>query len=638
MYERRSGQRRFGKWRLPLAAGGSLLLAAILALFLVAPWQRDTPLELSYSQLLTALADDRVLEGTFVDGERVEGLLRPEPGTDTTVPVAFETRLPLPTGDHLLERFEAAEVPFGARASEPGVWTSLIFAAPWLLLGCLLLLVFFKGPGAQYARHSRTKSRMGRHGRGTVKFADVAGADEAKAELEEIVGFLQDPRKFSRLGGRMPRGALLSGEPGNGKTLLARAVAGEAGCEFFSASGSDFVEMFVGTGAARVRDLFRQAREHAPAIVFIDEIDAVGRRRGEAAGTGSQEEREQALNQLLVEMDGFTPSDSIVVLGATNRPDVLDPALLRRGRFDRRITVGYPDLKGREGILRVHTRSLPLGPEVALEKVARGTGGMSGADLASIANEAALGAARRGSAVVEMQDLDEARDRVLLGSERRGLVLTQEDRYLTAYHEAGHAVIALVVPGLDPVHKVTIVPREKSLGVTAMLPERDRHTHAFSDLRARLVMLLAGRAAEERVLGVERVTTGAGGDIQHATRIARQMVVNFGMSRRIGMVDLSGDDGPLTADTARIVDEEIRRLIDEAYQDALRILDAERPLMDRIAESLLARETLGQAELAELVAKTRRPPPQVGGNGAAREFGNPGRENPVRDDGSETVA
>jgi cell division protease FtsH len=617
MYDRGTGRRRSRNLQPWLVGGGSLVLVLLLALFAVAPWQREVPFELSYSQLLTALAEGRVIEGTFVDGERVEGLLHPEPGAVSADPIAFETRLPIPAGDHLLDRFEAAEVPFGARASEPSVWTSLIFAAPWVLLGGLLLLVFFKGPGAQYARHSKTRSRTARDGRGTVKFSDVAGADEAKAELEEIVGFLRDPRKFSRLGGRMPRGALLAGEPGNGKTLLARAVAGEAGCEFFSASGSDFVEMFVGTGAARVRDLFRQAREHAPAIVFIDEIDAVGRRRGEATGTGSQEEREQALNQLLVEMDGFTPSDSIVVLAATNRPDVLDPALLRRGRFDRRITVGYPDLKGREGILRVHTRGLPLGPDVVLEEVARGTSGMSGADLASIANEAALSAARRGSSVVEMEDLDEARDRVLLGSERRGLVLTAEDRHLTAYHEAGHAVIALVLPGLDPVHKVTIVPREKSLGVTAMLPERDRHTHAFSDLRARLVMLLAGRAAEERILGSDRVTTGAGGDIQHATRIARQMVVNFGMSRRVGMVDLSGDNGPLTPDTARIVDEEIRRLIDEAYQDALRVLDGERPLMDAIAQALLERETLDRSDLAELVAGTRRPPPPADGDGGA---------------------
>jgi len=615
MYDRGPARRRSPGWKLWVTAGGGLLLVGIFVLLLVAPWKREIPLELSYSQLLSALDEGRVIEGTFVDGERVEGSLRPAAGADPA-PVAFETHLPFARGDHLLERFVAADVPFGARSSEPGLWTRLIFAAPWLLLGGLLLLVFLKGPGAQYARHSKTRSRTARDGRGRVKFSDVAGADEAKAELEEIVGFLRDPRKFSRLGGRMPRGALLAGEPGNGKTLLARAVAGEAGCEFFSASGSDFVEMFVGTGAARVRDLFRQAREHSPAIVFIDEIDAVGRRRGEATGTGSQEEREQALNQLLVEIDGFTPSDSIVVLAATNRPDVLDPALLRRGRFDRRITVGYPDLKGREGILRVHTRSLPLGTDVVLEEVARGTGGMSGADLASIANEAALSAARRGSDVVEMEDLEEARDRVLLGSERRGLVLTAEDRHLTAYHEAGHAVIALVVPGLDPVHKVTIVPREKSLGVTAMLPERDRHTHAFSDLRARLVMLLAGRAAEERTLGSDCVTTGAGGDIQHATRIARQMVVNFGMSRRVGMVDLSGDNGPITADTARIVDEEIRRLIDEAYEDALRVLDQERPLMDGIAQALLERETLDRSDLAELVAETRRPAPPADGEGS----------------------
>jgi cell division protease FtsH len=470
-----------------------------------------------------------------------------------------------------------------------------------LLLAGIVGLFLLKGPGARFVQHSKSKSRLARHGRGTVSFADVAGADEAKADLEEIVEFLRDPKKFTRLGGRMPRGALLAGEPGNGKTLLARAVAGEAGCEFFSVSGSDFVEMFVGTGAARVRDLFRQARAHAPAIVFIDEIDAVGRRRGEAANVGSQDEREQALNQLLVEMDGFKPSDSVVVLAATNRPDVLDPALLRRGRFDRRVTVGYPDLRGREGILEVHAKGLPLAPDVSLEAMARGTGGMSGADLASIVNEAALAASRRGSGSVEMADLEEARDRVLLGSERRSIVLTKGDRRLTAYHEAGHAVAGLLLSGLDPVHKVTIIPRERSLGVTASLPERDRHTHASSELRARLVMLMAGRAAEEHILGADHVTTGAGGDIQHATRIARRMVVRFGMSKRLGMVDLSAEEEPLAAHTARLVDEEIRQIIDEAYQDALELLEEHRDLMDRIAAALLEKETLGRDELRELV-------------------------------------
>ncbi len=601
MYDRTPREERSRRRNLLLGGGGLLAIVGVALLLFLAPWRAEAGLEISYSQLITALDEGRILNVTFVDGERIEGTMRDEALSGETAPVEFRTQLPVPQSDHVIQRFEAAQVPIDARTTGRSLLGQAGIVALWLLLAGVVVLFLWKGPGARFVQHSKSRSRLARHGRGTVSFADVAGADEAKADLEEIVEFLRDPKKFTRLGGRMPRGALLAGEPGNGKTLLARAVAGEAGCEFFSVSGSDFVEMFVGTGAARVRDLFRQARAHAPAIVFIDEIDAVGRRRGEAANVGSQDEREQALNQLLVEMDGFKPSDSVVVLAATNRPDVLDPALLRRGRFDRRVTVGYPDLQGRKGILEVHGKGLPLAPDVSLEAMARGTGGMSGADLASIMNEAALAASRRGSGSVEMADLEEARDRVLLGSERRSLVLTKADRRLTAYHEAGHAVAGLLLSGLDPVHKVTIIPRERSLGVTASLPERDRHTHAFSDLRARLVMLMAGRAAEEHILGAEHVTTGAGGDIQHATRIARRMVVRFGMSRRLGMVDLSAEEEPLAAHTARLVDEEIRRIIDEAYQDAHQLLEERRDLLDRIAAALLEKETLGRDDLRELV-------------------------------------
>jgi cell division protease FtsH len=601
MYDRTPREKRSRRRNVLLAGGGLLAVAGLTLLMFLAPWRAEPALEISYSQLIAALDEGRIISVTFVDGERIEGRMRDEALPGETAPVEFRTLLPVPQSDHVIQRFEVAQVPIDARITERSRFGQAGVVAFWLLLAGMVALFILKGPGARFVQHSKSKSRLARHGRGTVSFADVAGADEAKGDLEEIVEFLRDPKKFTRLGGRMPRGALLAGEPGNGKTLLARAVAGEAGCEFFSASGSDFVEMFVGTGAARVRDLFRQARAHAPAIIFIDEIDAVGRRRGEAANVGSQDEREQALNQLLVEMDGFTPSDSVVVLAATNRPDVLDPALLRRGRFDRRVTVGYPDLRGRKGILEVHAKGLPLAPDVSLEAVARGTGGMSGADLASIMNEAALAASRRGSGSVDMADVEEARDRVLLGSERRSIVLTKADRRLTAYHEAGHAVTGLVLPGLDPVHKVTIIPRERSLGVTASLPERDRHTHAFSELRARLVMLMAGRAAEEHILGANHVTTGAGGDIQHATRIARRMVVRFGMSKRLGMVDLSAEEEPLAAHTARLVDEEIRRIIDEAYQEALELLEEHRDLLDRIAAALLEKETLGRDELRELV-------------------------------------
>ena len=601
MYDRTPREKRSRRWKLLLAGGGLLAVAGLALLFVLAPWRADAAVEVSYSELIVALDEGRIIDVTFVDGERLEGRMHGEALPGETAAVEFRTLLPIPQSDHVIQRFEAARVPIDARVTGRSLPVQAGIVLFWLLVAGVVGFFLLKGPGARFVQHTKSRSRLARHGRGSVSFADVAGADEAKSDLEEIVEFLRDPKKFTRLGGRMPRGALLAGEPGNGKTLLARAVAGEAGCEFFSASGSDFVEMYVGTGAARVRDLFRQARSHAPAIVFIDEIDAVGRRRGEAANAGSQDEREQALNQLLVEMDGFKPSDSVVVLAATNRPDVLDPALLRRGRFDRRVTVGYPDLHGRKGILEVHAKGLPLAPDVSLEAMARGTGGMSGADLASIMNEAALAASRRGSGSVEMSDLEEARDRVLLGSERRSLVLTNADRRLTAYHEAGHAVVGLLLEELDPVHKVTIIPRERSLGVTASLPERDRHTHALSDLRARLVMLMAGRAAEEHILGADHVTTGAGGDIQHATRIARRMVVRFGMSRKLGMVDLSAEDEPLAAHTARLVDEEIRRIIDEAYQDALEMLEKHRDLMDRIAAALLEKETLGRDELRTLV-------------------------------------
>jgi cell division protease FtsH len=607
MYKRSPKRFRSRNSLLAILGGAGALVLALALFFTHGPFATEEPRQLTYSEMMTALEEDRIAEVTFVDGAVVEGRLRT--GAGEAAEESFETLLPLPNGDYMVERFEAAGVPIDARAGDEAVSGYLVPMLPWAVLLILLAVLLFKGPGAQYLQHSRSRSRLARHGRGQVSFADVAGAEEAKADLEEIVEFLKDPKKFTRLGGRMPRGTLLTGEPGNGKTLLARAVAGEARCEYFSASGSDFVEMFVGTGAARIRDLFREAREHAPAIIFIDEIDAIGRRRSDGASQGGQDEREQALNQLLVEMDGFEPGQSVVVLAATNRPDVLDPALLRRGRFDRRVTVDYPDLRGRVGILKVHTAGVPLAPDVSLEAMARGTGGMSGADLASIANEAALGAARRGSVLVEMEDMEEARDRVLMGSARRSMVLTADEKRLTAYHEAGHAIIGLVLPGLDPVHKVTIVPRERALGVTASLPERDRHTHSRAQLRARLVMLMAGRAAEELVLGEDEVTTGAGGDIQHATRIARQMIVRYGMSPRLGMVDLSGRDEPLSAHTAQLVDEEVRRMVDEAYRDALRILDECRDLLDRMAEALLARETIGRPELELLHRGEPLPPP-----------------------------
>ncbi|HET7604095.1 MAG TPA: ATP-dependent zinc metalloprotease FtsH, partial [Gemmatimonadales bacterium] len=450
-------------------------------------------------------------------------------------------------------------------------------------------------------------------------FADVAGADEAKVELQEIIEFLKDPQKFTRLGGRLPKGALLVGPPGTGKTLLARAVAGEAGRPFFSMSGSDFVEMFVGVGASRVRDLFEQGKAHAPCIIFIDEIDAVGRHRGAGLG-GGHDEREQTLNQLLVEMDGFESNDGVILLAATNRPDVLDPALLRPGRFDRQIVVDAPDVKGREGILRVHTRKIPLGNDVKLDVIAKGTPGMAGADLANLVNEAAVLAARRNKSLVTMDDFEDAKDKVTLGLERRSLVLSEEDRRLTAYHEAGHTVVSLYTPGSDPVHKVTIVPRGRALGVMHSLPERDRYGHTREFLVGRLAISFGGRVAEELVFGPSKVTTGAGSDIQIATNIARQMVTTFGMSERVGMMAVGereqevflGRDfaqrREISEHTARIVDEEVKALLDAAYQRAHAILTEHRELLNRVAETLLERETIDHEEVMTLFRGGTLPP------------------------------
>src|SRR5438445_3847 len=431
-----------------------------------------------------------------------------------------------------------------------------------------------------------------------ITFADVAGCDEAKQQLEEIIDFLKDPQKFQRLGGRLPKGALLVGPPGTGKTLLAKAVAGEAGRPFFSMSGSDFVEMFVGVGASRVRDLFEQGKAHAPCIIFIDEIDAVGRHRGAGLG-GGHDEREQTLNQLLVEMDGFESNDGVILLAATSRPDILDPALLRPGRFDRQIVVDMPDVKGREQILRVHTRKIPLASSVNLERIAKGTPGLSGAELSNVVNEAALLAARRNKAVVDMDDLEDAKDKVMLGLERKSMVLTEEERKLTAYHEAGHALVGLTVPGIDPIHKVTIVPRGRALGITFFLPEKDRRNVTKQWLLGQLAMSYGGRVAEELVFGPDKVTTGAYSDIQQATEMARRMVTQFGMSDVVGPIAVGDREAEIflgrevvqrreiSDRTAELVDTELKRILSEAYERARTILTEQRDALDRLAASLL---------------------------------------------------
>jgi len=462
----------------------------------------------------------------------------------------------------------------------------------------------------------------------------VAGCDEAKQELEEIIEFLKDPQRFQRLGGRLPKGALLIGPPGTGKTLLAKAVAGEAGRPFFSMSGSDFVEMFVGVGASRVRDLFEQGKAHAPCIIFIDEIDAVGRHRGAGLG-GGHDEREQTLNQLLVEMDGFESNDGVILLAATNRPDILDPALLRPGRFDRQIVVDMPDLKGREQILRVHTRKIPLASNVNLEPIAKGTPGLAGAELANIVNEAALLAARRNKPQVDMQDLEDAKDKVMLGLERKSRVFSDEERRLVAYHEAGHALVALSVPGADPLHKVTIIPRGRSLGLTAYLPEEELHKYTKQSILSRLAMAYGGRVAEQLVFGPDKVTPGAAQDIQQATNIARRMVTQFGMSDAIGPIAVGDREQEIflgrevvqrreiSESTAKLVDDEVKRILTNAFAEATRILSDRRTALDWLAAALLERETLDRDEV-ELVVAGKSLPPQaravpLGGEAPAKE-------------------
>ncbi len=509
------------------------------------------------------------------------------------------------------------------RAREPGQSFGVVLLTflPYLLIFGLVIFMLrqMQQGGNRAFAFGKSKAKLLAGDTPKVTFADVAGCDEAKQELEEIIDFLKDPQKFQRLGGRLPKGALLVGPPGTGKTLLAKAVAGEAGRPFFSMSGSDFVEMFVGVGASRVRDLFEQGKAHAPCIIFIDEIDAVGRHRGAGLG-GGHDEREQTLNQLLVEMDGFESNDGVILLAATNRPDILDPALLRPGRFDRQIVVDMPDLKGREQILRVHVRKIPMASGVNLERIARGTPGLAGAELANIVNEAALLAARRNKAAVDMQDFEDAKDKVMLGLERKSRVLSDEERRLVAYHEAGHALVGLTVPDADPLHKVTIIPRGRALGLTAYLPEEELHKYTKRSIESRLAMAYGGRVAEELVFGPEKVTTGAAQDIQQATNIARRMVTQFGMSAVIGPIAVGDREQEIflgrevvqrreiSDRTAQIVDEEVKNILTRAYGEAARIVSERRAALDRLAAALLERETLEREQVEMVVAGQSLPP------------------------------
>ncbi|MBL8600633.1 MAG: ATP-dependent zinc metalloprotease FtsH [Myxococcales bacterium] len=484
---------------------------------------------------------------------------------------------------------------------------------PMVLLVLMFMFVMrqLQSGGGKAMSFGKSRARLASDGQNKITFADVAGVEEAKDEVEEIIAFLKDPKKFRRLGGRIPKGVLLSGPPGTGKTLLARAIAGEAGVPFFSISGSDFVEMFVGVGASRVRDLFEQGKKHAPCIIFIDEIDAVGRQRGGGIG-GGHDEREQTLNQLLVEMDGFDGNDGVIIVAATNRPDVLDPAILRPGRFDRRITVPRPDVKGREEILRVHTRKVPLSTDVELGILARGTPGFAGADLENLVNEAALLAARQDKDVVSMVDFELAKDKVIMGVARKNIVMTEETKKITAYHEAGHTLAALLIEGNDAVHKVTIIPRGPALGVTVTLPTEDVYNRSREQLEARIAMTLGGRTAEELIFG--RANTGAASDIQRATQYARYMVCQEGMSEKLGLVaygqneeqpflgrDLGNNQRDYSEQTAIEIDNEVRRIIHTQREKVRAVLTEHRPALDRLALALLERETLDAEEIAACV-------------------------------------
>jgi len=600
------------------------LLVGLLALTLYNTMnrQKDPTQEFSYSAFLSQLQAGNVSQVTVYDAKRLEGDFRTPVLQDSRPAKGFIVQLPFADNQELLTKLETAGVTIEAKESRGGFTSFLVNFVPTLIIIALWIFLFrqMQSGGNRAFSFGKSKAKLLTGDTPKITFADVAGADEAKVELQEIIEFLKDPQRFTRLGGRLPKGALLVGPPGTGKTLLAKAVAGEAARPFFSMSGSDFVEMFVGVGASRVRDLFEQGKAHAPCIIFIDEIDAVGRHRGAGLG-GGHDEREQTLNQLLVEMDGFESNDGVILIAATNRPDVLDPALLRPGRFDRTIVVDAPDVRGREGILRVHTRKIPLAADVRLDILAKGTPGLAGADLANLVNEAAVLAARKNKSLVAMVDFEEAKDKVMLGVERKSLVLTEDERRLTAYHEAGHAVVAMKTPGSDPVHKVTIVPRGRALGLTASLPETDRHSYTKDWLIGNLAMFFGGRVAEELVFGPEKVTTGAGNDIERATGLARRMVTQFGMSERVGAMAIGdreqevflgrefGHRREVSERTAEMVDNEVKRLLDEAYAKANVILKEHRELLERIAAALLERETVDRDDL-DLLAKNQALPPR----------------------------
>ncbi|MBN8938672.1 MAG: ATP-dependent zinc metalloprotease FtsH [Rhizobiales bacterium] len=622
-----------------------IIVLLVLALFTLfqSPQQRQGSSDMPFTQFLSEVDGGRVRDvtiqgpevtGHFTDGRTFQTYAPPYPGLTQKL---FEK------GVQVQARPPGEQVP----------WFVALLAQWFPVLLLIGLWIFMsrqiQGAGGKAMGFGKSKAKLLTEAHGRVTFDDVAGIDEAKQDLQEIVEFLRDPQKFQRLGGRIPRGVLLVGPPGTGKTLTAKAVAGEANVPFFTISGSDFVEMFVGVGASRVRDMFEQAKKNAPCIIFIDEIDAVGRHRGAGLG-GGNDEREQTLNQLLVEMDGFEPNEGIIIIAATNRPDVLDPALLRPGRFDRQIVVPNPDVNGREKILKVHARKVPLAPDVDLKIIARGTPGFSGADLMNLVNEAALLAARRSKRMVTMADLEDAKDKVMMGAERRSMAMSEEEKKLTAYHEAGHAVVGLNVEAGLPVHKATIIPRGRALGMVKFLPEGDRYSMKYKEYTSHLAVAMGGRVAEELTFGKDNVTSGAVGDIDQATKMARAMVTRMGFSDELGMVAYGdnqeevflgmsmGRQQSISEATAQKIDIEVKRLVQEGYDEARRILTEKHDEFIRVAEALLEYETLSGDEIKDLIAgkppvRDAEPDKNSGRSSAVPTAGK-GRR-PANDDGLE---
>lgn len=590
----------------------TILLWVVIGVILISVFnnfgpRREPDKRISYSVFIDSIKQGNVQSVTITD-QNITGTYQNNK--------TFTTYLPMRADSALMQQLLDKNVKvIGKKPDEPGLLIHLINLLPWIAFIAIWLYFLRQqtggGKGGAFS-FGRSRARLLNADQVKVTFADVAGCEEAKEEVKELVDFLKDPGKFQRLGGKIPRGVLLIGPPGTGKTLLARAVAGEAKVPFFTISGSDFVEMFVGVGASRVRDMFEQAKKSAPCIIFIDEIDAVGRHRGAGLG-GGHDEREQTLNQLLVEMDGFQGNEGVIVVAATNRPDVLDPALLRPGRFDRQVVVGLPDVRGREQILRVHSRKVPAAEDVDIQVIARGTPGFSGADLANIVNEAALFAARANKRAVDMEDFEKAKDKVIMGAERRSMVMTEEEKRLTAYHEAGHAIVGLLVPGHDPVHKVTIIPRGRALGVTMFLPEGDRYNYSREYLESKISSLFGGRLAEEIIFGEGKVTTGASNDIQKATELARNMVTKWGLSQKVGPITVNPNDEEIflghsvakhkeiSEAMSSIVDTEVRQIIERNYQRAEKLLKDNLEKLHNMAQALVKYETIGLDQIQDVM-------------------------------------